>query len=154
MLKVRLRVFFSQLKKVWKNRKINLQNKIRILKAIVMTAVKYGSEAWALRKADEDLLYVFKRNCSLIVLGTRLTGRGFLLISNLIVASFSLLFSSWLLLNSVWRLEIKTDKIPSKSRFPIWLWYLFNFSISEFVCRIESIISFRKLKLFFASGDL
>ena len=50
---------FSQLKKVWKNRKISLQTKIRILEATVMTVVKYGSEAWVLQKADEDLLDVF-----------------------------------------------------------------------------------------------
>ena len=40
-----------------------------------MTLVKYGSEAWALRKADENLLDVFQRNCLRIVLGTRLTDR-------------------------------------------------------------------------------
>ena len=66
---------FSQLKKVWKNRKISLQNKIRILEATVMTVVKYGSEAWALRKADENLLDAFQRNCLRIVLGTRVTDR-------------------------------------------------------------------------------
>ena len=35
-----------------------------------MTVVKYGSEEWVLRKADENLLGVFR-----IVLGTRLTDR-------------------------------------------------------------------------------
>jgi hypothetical protein len=40
-----------------------------------MIVVKYDSEAWALRKADEDLLDVFQRNCLRIVLGTRLTER-------------------------------------------------------------------------------
>ena len=40
-----------------------------------MTAVKYSSEAWALRKADEDLPYVFHRNCLRIVMGIRLTER-------------------------------------------------------------------------------
>jgi hypothetical protein len=40
-----------------------------------MTVVKYGSEAWPLRKADEDLLEVFHRNCLKIVLGTLLTDR-------------------------------------------------------------------------------
>ena len=49
-----------------------MQIKIRILEA---TVVKYGSEAWALRKADEDLLDVFQRNLLQIVLGTRLTDR-------------------------------------------------------------------------------
>ena len=60
-------------KKVWKNRKISLQSKIRIFGATVMTVVKYGSEAWTLQKADENLLDVFQRNCLRIVLGTRLT---------------------------------------------------------------------------------
>ena len=36
---------FSQFKKIWKNRNISLQTKIRILEATVMTVVKYGSEA-------------------------------------------------------------------------------------------------------------
>ena len=40
-----------------------------------MTVVKYGSEAWALWKADENFLDVFQRNCLRIVLGTRLTDR-------------------------------------------------------------------------------
>ena len=40
-----------------------------------MTIVKYGSEAWALRKADEDLLDAFQRKCLRIVLGTWLTDR-------------------------------------------------------------------------------
>ena len=51
------------------------QTKIRILEATVMTVVKYSSEAWTLRKADENLLDVFQRNCLRIVLGTRLTDR-------------------------------------------------------------------------------
>ena len=38
-----------------------------------MTVIKYGSEAWALRKSDENLLDVFQRNCLRIILGTRLT---------------------------------------------------------------------------------
>ena len=64
---------FSQLKKVWKNRKISLRTKTGILEGTVVTAVKYGSKAWALRKADEDLQDVFQRNCLRIVRGTRLT---------------------------------------------------------------------------------
>ncbi|XP_065570475.1 uncharacterized protein LOC136033594 [Artemia franciscana] len=40
-----------------------------------MTVVKYGSEALALRKTDENLLDVFQRNCLRIILGTRLTDR-------------------------------------------------------------------------------
>ena len=55
--------------------KISTQTKIRILEASLMTVVKYGSEAWTLRKADEDLLDVFQRNCLQIVLSTWLTDR-------------------------------------------------------------------------------
>ncbi|XP_065564601.1 uncharacterized protein LOC136029945 [Artemia franciscana] len=40
-----------------------------------MTLVKYGSETWELRKVDENLLDVLKRNCLRIVVGTRLTDR-------------------------------------------------------------------------------
>jgi hypothetical protein len=66
---------FSHLKKVWKNMKINMRTKIRILEITVMavgseaTVVKYGSETSALRKTEEDLLDVFQRNCLWIVLG-------------------------------------------------------------------------------------
>ena len=49
---LRLRLFYHSLKKVWKNRKISLWTKIRILKVTVMTVVKYASEGWALRKMD------------------------------------------------------------------------------------------------------
>jgi len=49
------------------------ETEIRELESTVMTVMKYGSEAWTIRKADEDLLYVFHRNCIQIVLGTRLT---------------------------------------------------------------------------------
>ena len=61
-------MFFSQLKKVRKNGKKSLQTKVRILEATVMTVVKYGSEAWALRKTDENLLDVFQGNCPRIFL--------------------------------------------------------------------------------------
>ena len=44
---------FSQLKKVWKTRKINVKTKIVILEATVITVVKYGSETWVLRKTEE-----------------------------------------------------------------------------------------------------
>ena len=44
-----------------------------MLEATVVTGVKYGSEAWVFRKADEDLLDVFQRNYLRIVRVTRLT---------------------------------------------------------------------------------
>ena len=36
---------------------------IRILEGTVMIVVKYDSEAWALQKAEDDLLDVFPINC-------------------------------------------------------------------------------------------
>ena len=42
------------------------------LVVIVMTMVKHGFQAWALQKADEDLLDGFQGNCPRIFLGTRL----------------------------------------------------------------------------------
>ena len=42
-------VFFLQLKKVWKNMKMSLRTQIRTLEATMMTAVRHGSEAWAIR---------------------------------------------------------------------------------------------------------
>ena len=51
--------FFFTVKKVWKNRKISLQTKIRILEATVMTVVKYRPEAWVLRKVDLRLTRCF-----------------------------------------------------------------------------------------------
>ena len=53
-----------------------------MLEATVMIVVKHGSEAWALRNADENLLDVFQRNCLRIVLDTRLTDRPAYYISN------------------------------------------------------------------------
>ena len=43
-------MFYSLLKKVWKNRKTNVQTEIRILEGILIIVVKYGSEVWAIRK--------------------------------------------------------------------------------------------------------
>ena len=60
-------------KNVWKNRKIILWTRITILEAKVMTVVKYGSEVWALRKAEKELLDVLQRNCLRTVLSTRQT---------------------------------------------------------------------------------
>jgi hypothetical protein len=53
---------FSQLNKVWKNRKISSLTKIRILEFTVVTVVKYGCEALALRKTEEDLRDISQRN--------------------------------------------------------------------------------------------
>ena len=59
----------------YKNNKLSLQTKIRILEATMMAMVNYGSEAWKLQKANEDLLYAFQRNCLQVVLGNQVTDR-------------------------------------------------------------------------------
>ena len=61
------------MKKDWKNKKMRLRTKIRILAAAVMTVVNHGSETWALLKPEVGLLEFFQRYCQCIVLGTRLT---------------------------------------------------------------------------------
>lgn len=62
---------FSQLRKVWENRKIRLRTKLRIFEATVISVVRYGSETWALRRKEEDILDVFQRNCLRTILGIR-----------------------------------------------------------------------------------
>ena len=79
-----------------------------------MTVVKYGFEAWALRKAEENLLGVFQRNCLRIVLGTRLTDR----ISNsmLYEKCSSVLLSRAIMKERLWWLghvlRMKDDILP------------------------------------------
>ena len=95
--------FFTVKKKVWKNRKVSPQTNIRILKGTLMTVVKYGYEEWMLRKADEDLLDVFQKNCLQIFLDTQLNDR----ISN------SRLYKKWA--------SIPLSRAIMKERIR-WLW--------------------------------
>jgi len=55
------------------NRKLCLQAKIGILKATLMTLVKYGFGMLALRKTEMNLLDIFRRKFLLVVLSTYLT---------------------------------------------------------------------------------
>ena len=76
--------------------------------------VKYGFEAWALQKADENVLDVFQRNCLWIVLGTRLADR----ISNsrLYEKCASILLSGAIMKERLrWlghTLQMKDDRLP------------------------------------------
>jgi len=47
-------LFSPQLKKNWKNTKISLQTKIRILEAKVINLVEWSSETRVLRMVEED----------------------------------------------------------------------------------------------------
>ena len=65
-------LFLQLKKKVWKNWKISVGSKIRLLEPTVMRVIKYGPEGWGFEKT-RDSLYVFQRNYLSIVLGSRLT---------------------------------------------------------------------------------
>ena len=66
--------FFFTVEKVWKNRKISMWTKIRILETTLMTIVNYGSEAWVLwneegrftrcfpEKLPTDFFWIFDRH--------------------------------------------------------------------------------------------
>ena len=60
---------FLQLLKVWKNKKISLRTKIRILETTVIIVLKYGYETWALRKTKEDFFDVSQKICLNIIFG-------------------------------------------------------------------------------------
>ena len=48
----------------------DIRTKIKILEAIARTVVKYGSETWALRKTEENILDVFQGNSLKLILET------------------------------------------------------------------------------------
>ena len=66
---------FLQLKKGWTIRKTYLRTKIRIFEATLMTVVKFGSDAWAIGKTEEDLLDVCQKSCLRNGLGSWLSDR-------------------------------------------------------------------------------
>jgi len=53
----------------------NIRARVSVNNYSVVTMVKNGSEAWVLRKTDENTLDVFQRNYLRVVQGTRLTNR-------------------------------------------------------------------------------
>ena len=43
---------FSKLDKIWKNKKVKLTTKIRLLDALVLPVALYGSETWAVKDPE------------------------------------------------------------------------------------------------------
>jgi len=46
----------TSLQKIWKSHSIPISTKIRLMKALVWPAAKYGCESWTLRKNEETRL--------------------------------------------------------------------------------------------------
>ena len=54
---------FGKLDKIWKNRKEKLATKIRLLDALVLSEVLYGSETWTRTQNDNSKIAAFKMKC-------------------------------------------------------------------------------------------
>ena len=54
---------FGRLKRVWNDRHISQELKIRLLKAIVIPTTLYGAETWIIRKREEQKLTAFENRC-------------------------------------------------------------------------------------------
>ena len=54
---------YGRLKRVWNDRHISQELKIRLLKAIVIPTTLYGAETWIIRKREEQKLTAFENRC-------------------------------------------------------------------------------------------
>ena len=64
---------FGRLKaSIWSNNSITRQLKVRIYQSLILPIAIYGSESWALRKADTQKLAVFEMRCLRTILGVSL----------------------------------------------------------------------------------
>ncbi len=53
----------ASLKDIWKNKQINLQTKLKLLRTCVFSVLLYASETWTLKRADKDRLKAFEMKC-------------------------------------------------------------------------------------------
>ena len=61
---------FGRLRKaIWNNRKISLQLKMRLFRALILPIATYASETWVLTIKDENKLNVFEMRCLRAILG-------------------------------------------------------------------------------------
>ena len=49
-----------KLKKIWKNKSINNNTKLRLMKALVWQVATYGCEAWTMKKEEERPIQSFE----------------------------------------------------------------------------------------------
>ena len=52
-----------KLTKVWKNKSISTQTKIRLMKSLVWSVATYGCESWVLKKSEENQIQSFENKC-------------------------------------------------------------------------------------------
>ena len=62
---------FGKLDKIWKNKKVKLATKIRLLDALVLPVALYGSETWARIQNDNSKLAAFEMKCLRRILGIK-----------------------------------------------------------------------------------
>ena len=54
---------YGALSEIWKNTKISLQNKLRLLDSCVLSTLLYACETWTLKKEDRRRLDAFEMKC-------------------------------------------------------------------------------------------
>ncbi len=52
-----------KLTKMWKNKAVSTNTKLRLMKALVWPVATYGCEAWTLKKEEERRIQAFKNKC-------------------------------------------------------------------------------------------
>ena len=60
---------------MWKSNKLPLQLKLRLLDALIMSVLLYGSETWIVTKTMSDKINAFGTSCYRILLGIKRTDR-------------------------------------------------------------------------------
>lgn len=53
-----------KLTKIWKNKSISTQTKLRLMKSLVWSVATYGCESWVLKKAEEKQIQSFENKCT------------------------------------------------------------------------------------------
>ena len=54
---------YAKLKPIWRNNRIKIKTKLRVLKTCVFSTLLYGAEVWVLKKQDEMKLDAFEMKC-------------------------------------------------------------------------------------------
>ena len=57
------RVTMSSMSKIWRDRGITLETKVKLIKALIFPIALYGSETWVLRKGDRKRIDAFEIWC-------------------------------------------------------------------------------------------
>ena len=63
LLKLILKIAFTNLDSILKSRDITLPTKVRVVKAMVFPVVMYGCESWTVKKAERQRIDAFELWC-------------------------------------------------------------------------------------------